>query len=352
MKNISAQAPLVSVIMPFYNTAQFISSAVQSIQAQTYENWELIAVDDASTDDSRAVIGAISDPRITVLVMEANSGQGACYNLGLQNIKGEFIALMDSDDISPPNRLEICLEYLERNPTVLMVGSSRMKVFNNESEIAPIQKALRPSFVFEDAVHRFKATMLLFNSIYLQPTVLARRSLWGDLRYGTSRFAEDYELFTRAVDRGKLGDIPTELGYYRMHPGQTTQRLTGKTELIIQNVWRPLLERWGLQPTENELTMHSVLSLAWRPLEKSEIEAFMAWISKLETHFQDHPVVDCRILKQFIIGKVFDVFRDSAYLGFPLFVEFERYRRRSKQKFALSKRIKFALKVVLEHVRS
>ena len=91
-------APVVTIILPVFNRAATLRRCVESVRAQTFADWELIAVDDASTDDSIAVLESFGDPRIRVLCHDTNRGPGAARNTALASARGEFFALIDSDD--------------------------------------------------------------------------------------------------------------------------------------------------------------------------------------------------------------------------------------------------------------
>ena len=101
---------LVSIIMPSYNTSEYISESIESVVKQTYSNWELIIVDDCSTDNTDAVVGEyLDDSRIRYLKNEKNSGAAFSRNRALREAKGRWIAFLDSDDIWSENKLEKCL---------------------------------------------------------------------------------------------------------------------------------------------------------------------------------------------------------------------------------------------------
>lgn len=104
---------LVSVIMPSYNTGKFIAESIRSVLAQTYENWELIIVDDCSDDDTDAVIAAFSDPRIHLLKNERNSGAAVSRNRALREAGGRWIAFLDSDDLWEPDKLRRQISFME-----------------------------------------------------------------------------------------------------------------------------------------------------------------------------------------------------------------------------------------------
>lgn len=106
---------LVSIIMPSYNTAQYITESIQSVLNQTYANWELIIVDDCSTDNTDEVVASIHDERIRYLKNEKNSGAAVSRNRALREAKGRWIAFLDSDDLWMPEKLEKQIRFMESN---------------------------------------------------------------------------------------------------------------------------------------------------------------------------------------------------------------------------------------------
>ena len=106
---------LVSIIMPSYNTAKFIEETIDSVLSQTYANWELIIVDDCSTDDTDAVVAKYQDDRIRYLKNEKNSGAAVSRNRALREAKGRWIAFLDSDDLWTPDKLEKQIRFMEEN---------------------------------------------------------------------------------------------------------------------------------------------------------------------------------------------------------------------------------------------
>ena len=107
---------LVSIIMPSYNTANYIAASIQSVLDQTYQNWELLLVDDCSTDDTDAVVAPfLSDARIRYLKNEQNSGAAISRNRALREAKGRWIAFLDSDDLWEPQKLEKQLTFMQEH---------------------------------------------------------------------------------------------------------------------------------------------------------------------------------------------------------------------------------------------
>lgn len=107
-------SPLISIVIPVFNTEKYVGKAIESVQNQTYTNWELVLVDDCSKDESIAVCKAyaLKDPRINVISLSSNSGALAARNQGIRNAKGRFLCFLDSDDTFEPEKLKIQVEFM------------------------------------------------------------------------------------------------------------------------------------------------------------------------------------------------------------------------------------------------
>lgn len=126
----SDSVPLVTVALPVYNGSATLALAIRSILLQTLQNWELILVDDGSTDSSLEVVREFNDPRIRIVAYEINRNLPTSLNEAVRLARGKYLARMDQDDISFPDRLKIQVDYLERHPDVDLVGAGIL-VFNN-----------------------------------------------------------------------------------------------------------------------------------------------------------------------------------------------------------------------------
>ena len=115
--------PQVTVFIPVYNRRAFIGPAIESMLAQTFEDFELLIVDDGSTDGGLEIMRSYEDPRVRVVANERNQGIPKTRNRGLELARGEYIALLDSDDVSVPDRLARQVEFLDRNPLYAEVGA-------------------------------------------------------------------------------------------------------------------------------------------------------------------------------------------------------------------------------------
>lgn len=208
-----SSTPLVSVMMPARNAAAHLEATVRSIQAQTYQNWELVFVDDGSQDDTLKVINrlAAGDPRIRVFPM-AHGGRGRARNACIERARGEFVAVCDADDVSFPHRFEKQVAFLKANPSIGGVGSWWVP-FAGEAPGGPVPIREFPTTP-EDIRRAFARKKMRFHNA----TVMLRASLFRDHgAYDVElRRAQDYEFFSRLSRRGvQFAAIPEPLLYYR-----------------------------------------------------------------------------------------------------------------------------------------
>lgn len=221
--------PLISVVMPVFNGANFLSQAIESILKQTNSNFEFIIIDDGSTDNSAQIIQQFqkSDERI-VFISRENQGLSKSLNEGIDLASGVWIARMDADDISTLDRFEKQLAWLEQ--TGADICGSWIECFGDVSSI----------------IYRHPETDsgikmgLLFGSLLAHPTVIVKASIIKEIRYDDSwNKAEDYELWTRMALRGvKMTNFPQVLLRYRVHSSQISSASNREQKLLTQAIRR------------------------------------------------------------------------------------------------------------------
>lgn len=206
--------PLVSILMPIYKTAPYLRDAMDSVLSQTYTNFELIVLNDCSPDNAEEILDRYDDPRIIRYLGTENQGLSNVLNIGLDMAKGKYIARMDSDDISLPERLQTQVNYLESH-TDIDLCSCGMKLFG----------AKDGEWVRESDPEKVKITALFFSPILHASSVWRKESFErASLRFRQEMVpAEDYDLWTRALLAGlKLINLPQVLYKYRIHSNQAT----------------------------------------------------------------------------------------------------------------------------------
>ncbi len=197
-----------------YNSENFISESIDSIINQSYDDFELIIIDDASYDHSCEIIEKKKDARIILLQNETNCGVARSLNKGYACANGEFIARMDSDDISCSKRFEKQIQYMETHPEIGVLGTGIQFIgARNGKKINPINPEANK-------------VNLLFNSCLAHPSVMMRRSILTDSPYNPNwEGMEDYELWWRLSFKTGISNLSDSLLKYRIHAGQVTQTL-------------------------------------------------------------------------------------------------------------------------------
>jgi glycosyltransferase involved in cell wall biosynthesis len=212
----SGVSGLVSVIMPVFNGERFLRQAIESVFAQTYRNWELIAVNDGSTDGSAAIL-ADYGAKIRVFHHQENLGAASARNRAIFAARGEWLAFLDQDDLWAPDKLQRQLEAVAPGDTAI---STEARVIDENGAV------IRPIFSHGDNLeHSTLARTITLNPIYVL-TVLIRRqavlevgALDAENRYGT----DEWQLWMRLLARGhRFRFLPEVLASYRVHPGNTS----------------------------------------------------------------------------------------------------------------------------------
>ena len=233
--------PRVTVLMPTYNVAPWIEDSIQSVLKQTYRDFELLVVDDGSTDDTLAHVRSIQDPRIRIAAFPDNVGLAENLNRGLGLINTELVARMDGDDIAEPDWLETGVHVLDTMPEV-GICSFGFQFFGTKTSLVRFPEHNEDS----------KAQML-FGCTVIVPVMRRRVFTDNNLRYRADTFpAEDYSLWARAYRVAKVYNVQRTLFHYRTHPTQisTARR---EAQIVKSNEVRLQMLRW-LSPdfTEKE----------------------------------------------------------------------------------------------------
>lgn len=222
--------PKVTVLLPVHNAAEFLGESIPSILVQTFKDFELLVLDDGSTDASVEIVSGFADSRIRLERNPDNLGIAMTLNRGLDLAKGDYIARMDADDRACPERLARQAEYLDRHPQIGVLGSW-VRLFGSQPPVVERQP------VGADAVR----AGLVFDNPLFHPTVMMRRSVLEEhgLRYDPffSR-TEDFELWSRLSRHCGLDNLPRVLVEMRAHGANitaTTQdTMTPQTMALLQ----------------------------------------------------------------------------------------------------------------------
>ncbi len=248
------QKPQISVILPVFNAEKYLAQALESLRYQTYKNFEVIAIDDGSTDTSYQILKTYAklDPRFRIYKNPKNLNIARTLNRGLKLAKGQYIARMDADDISLPNRFSQQLKYLKKHPNVVILGG-QCKTMDTTDKL--IGRKLFP-------ISHKQITEALYTTNPIQhPTVMINRSLipqnfsWYNPELPP---AEDYDLFFRLGQFGKYHNLPNFLLIYRQYLGSSTFTNPTETFNVTRKVRSTAIHEYGYEPSKKAILTHNL----------------------------------------------------------------------------------------------
>lgn len=216
--------PLVSIITPTYNQEKYIGQCIKTVLSQTFTNWEMIVVDDGSTDDTTKIVKKFDDPRIE-LVTQENKGiyrLSETYNKGLELASGKYIAVLEGDDCWPSKKLEKQIRFLSKSDIVLTFGNC-----NYIDSIGNVKREVKPMERTTILPQKFALDKLLSGNIVPAVTAMIRKSslssIGGFKQLDGCPFV-DYPTWLKLCLEGRFCYIDEVLGFWRRHPTQMTQR--------------------------------------------------------------------------------------------------------------------------------
>jgi len=262
----------VSIILPTYNRPNLLYQAIKSILNQTYQNFEIIIIDDGLEKRSYNIIKKINDRRIKYIKNIENKGASFSRNIGIKNSTGKYIALLDDDDIWIPNKLEIQINFLKKNPQIGVVGSW-VKFLNS--------KKINKMFSNPDKIK----TNLLFGSTMVHSTIIIRKEILdkNNLKYDEDLLtSEDYDLWNKLSKYTKFYNIKKFLVKYKEHENNLTNNLSAtQKQISIQLRKKQLEENLDIDPSNKDMIIHQSI---YRP-ENINLQDYLKrkemWFNKL-----------------------------------------------------------------------
>ena len=280
----------VTVIMPTYNAEKYLREAVDSILGQTFTDFELLVIDDSSTDGTRAILKSYNDARLNIIEGPCK-GISAALNVGLDLAEGEYIARMDADDIAMPRRLEKQTLFLDVHPEVGLCGTLAM-MFTKDGDYKLFgEKQLEDIGIIDQ----------LFDTVVCHPTVMFRKEVFQkfNLRYNEMyRNAEDQELWSRALRYTKFYGIQEMLLRYRLYPESTSQFRLEEGKKAVNSIRKDLLH-WLLPSGNYEGDIQPKINELFHILENSGVQKGESeeeyQIPQISPVFQDNcvPILTC-----------------------------------------------------------
>lgn len=287
--------PLISVIMSVYNEEQYIEESLQSILKQTQQDFEIIIFDDCSTDNTIRIIEDLHDDRIRLYQNTQNMGLTKNLNQGLKLAKGKFIARMDGDDISLPERFETQLQYLKEHPDVLLI-SCQTQTFGAENL----------TWKLKDDPDRLKI-MMLVRPVLAHPGYMMRSELLKlGYQYDESfRSAQDYDLAARVTRKYPIGIASPVLLKYRAHKAQVSVKSGSQQFVNADRVRAFLLKELSLSLSEEEKRQYHMLVQETKTKEISDFLHVRDILEKIIAANRKAEVYDEALLKETLYELLF-----------------------------------------------
>lgn len=312
----SSETP-ITILLPVYNGEKYLREAIESILNQTFIDFEFLIINDGSTDTSEEIILSFDDSRIRYIKNEQNLKLIATLNKGLEIANGKYIARMDADDISLPNRLEKQLQFMEENPEVGICGTYLRNIGKASNEV-------RFETIDEEIRYR-----LLFSTYLRHPTVMMRKSTIDDhqLLYEKEYIhVEDHQLWLRFAQVSKLAILPAILLNYRVHDSNISKVFQEKQAVIETKIRKEILSSFGVSNTAEDLICYNAF-VAKLKQEKNpfltihsfdsleELKRLLALITSLLLANREKKIVSPTILEKRFGQLLWKICTTSTHLG-------------------------------------
>ena len=278
-KMMTSKLPEISVLITVFNGERYLKMAIDSILNQTFQDFELVIVNDGSVDSTEAIIFSYNDSRIKYYKNSENMGIVPSANKGIDLCVGKFVARLDADDIALPERLEKQWNYLNARPELAMIGGA-MELIGSENQHIKIIRA--------DSPPNLVKAKLFFENIFVHSTIFIRRSILAEFRYNADYtfYAEDYFLWSQVAFQYPVANLPEIFVKYRTHPQSVSIRTknTEKQRDTIMKIHAYHLNKLDIYPSADELNLH--YKLLYNPVgilifDRNERKSMTAWIEKM-----------------------------------------------------------------------
>ena len=286
---------VVSVVMCCYNSEQYIKKAIDSVLGQTYEDFEFIIWNDGSVDSTEEIVKSYNDERIKYFFHE-NTGIGIARSLALKQARGQYIAIIDSDDICLSNRLESEVAFLEKHQDYVVVSSQMILINESDEEIG-----YSYSFLYDKVIRK----KMHAASVMSHSGCMYRKSIYDKAGgYSGIVLGEDHVLFSRMMKYGKAYNLPDPLVKYRI-------RNMSMMHSVISNAYLPILNEFRLKfiddvkiSDEDVVIYNRLYSMSKRPIKDTQMASFASCKNKsIEDSLLDclKPILGERFSKRIIV---------------------------------------------------
>jgi len=307
----------LTVVMPVYNGEKYLQEAIDSVLAQTFEDFELLVIDDASKDHSVEIIQSYTDPRIRLVRNPVNSGVAHVRNLGLQEAKGEFLAWMDCDDLIDPKKFQIQIDFLRKKPKVGICGTWLTRFGEGRSILS--KSPTDPGLI--------KATLIFYPSVW-NATAMFRMEFIrkAQLQYDTRlAVAEDYNFYFDASFHFPIENISESLYFYRASETSIMKKFEDQEKKMFtfyKIIYSKVFEKLGIEKSEENFLIHrkigsTVLLNNWPEYKKA-----FNWLMFLKSQNKKVGVYDSKSFDPAIDNVFYFLSKRSSQIGLKVFIFF------------------------------
>lgn len=288
----------VTVLLSVYNGEDYIKNAIISVLEQTYTDFDLLLMDDGSTDKSAEIIHSFEDDRIKYIKNEQNMGLTKTLNKGLNLIEGEYIIRMDSDDICYPERFEKQIKYMDENKH-LVVSGSNVRQFSATGWDYKTNVNTKPEEI---------RTELLFNCPLKHPSVIMRNSIIKkeNYQYSTEHIAtEDFGLWRKISEKYDLGNLKNVLMDYRIHDQGISVQANKKRESRDKAhilIYKESFDRLGIAYTDKDLTLFRCFVTHSLEFSEENSKQLSDFLFKIKNVIKDNPKFDVNFYEKLVSG--------------------------------------------------
>jgi glycosyltransferase involved in cell wall biosynthesis len=266
---IMAESPKVTTVIPVYNREKYIGHAIDSILAQTFTDFELLVIDDGSTDRSREIVRSYHDPRIRLVCNETNEGIPKTRNTGIRLARGEYLAFLDSDDWAYPERLAKQVAFLDSHPDYAAVSAW---IDWMDEEGRSLRRVKRKPILPDEIAAQQLFRQGIENSASMARIVVLRE-------YGHREeyeLSEDFDLWARIAAKHKLANLPEVLVRRRRHRERITEEKAHRIKDTLLTIYAFQLSALGVVFTDADLERHFLLR-SMRKLKFAPDLVYMEW---------------------------------------------------------------------------
>lgn len=237
-------SPLISVVMPAHNAAKYIESAVESVLNQTFKKFELIIVNDNSSDKTRRIVNrfAKKDPRVKVINNKVRLNIAGSLNKGITQARSDIIARMDADDISMPNRLELQYSVIKRSKKIATVGANIVVMDPQEKDIGTRN--------YPETSKKLKECLFKY-SPFAHPVVMFRKKIFEEVGRYNPKYSptEDLDLWFRMGEKYEFKSVPKLLLRYRLSEDSSSHSIIRHLEILVFRIRLDAITKYGYRPS-------------------------------------------------------------------------------------------------------